>query len=436
MNNEQGWCISAIDNALRVADKVRDEFARVLDLVSTLTQCCASKDTCGAVALSNIDRSLRTVVQYVHAMANRPPTVVPTATKALGLDAWLALRQRGTDNLNGRGAQVNASMPSENETQHVGGFRGPTHALTRGMSGMANPLGRAAAVAGARSPVVDISGAVAAGTDVAAIRPLAWLREFNLPAFDPNTLLSSKNIQRRQSKVLLHSAAERKHHLMFARRKPSDPAILAFVQKFIDMGWTPVQASGIVANIFRESEGGDPHWPGDSGKAYGLGQWHPNRQAFFKEQFGHDIRTSTSDEQLQFYNWELFHKERRAWKKLKQTTVDRDAGSVVSKYYERPKDQKGEMALRGELAHQIHQAYKHSQEMRHKSSVDTAMDGGSARMAGENNNLADVLASAIQKIPIHVTVSAPPGTRVEVSKANKPSLPTRVNYSMPLGGML
>lgn len=107
------------------------------------------------------------------------------------------------------------------------------------------------------------------------------------------------------------------------------------IEYYQSKGWTKDQAAGIVANIYAES-GGNERIPGDGGKAYGLAQWHPDRQANFKAKFGHDIREGTRDEQREFVDWELRNTESAAGDRLKKARDAREAGAIVSKYYERP----------------------------------------------------------------------------------------------------
>ncbi|MCI0152198.1 phage tail tape measure protein [Paraburkholderia sediminicola] len=76
------------------------------------------------------------------------------------------------------------------------------------------------------------------------------------------------------------------------------------VASLMKMGWSKEQAAGLAANLNFES-GLRPNIVGDSGAAYGIGQWHADRQAEFKRAFGHDMRGSTLDEQLQFVHYEL-----------------------------------------------------------------------------------------------------------------------------------
>lgn len=116
---------------------------------------------------------------------------------------------------------------------------------------------------------------------------------------------------------------------------------------FQSQGWTKEQASGIVANLMTESKL-DPKAIGDSGKAYGIAQWHPDRQANFLKAFGHKIQDSTLEEQLQFVNYELTRgTEKGAGNKLRAATSASQAGSIVSKFYERPLATQKEMSVRG-----------------------------------------------------------------------------------------
>jgi hypothetical protein len=127
------------------------------------------------------------------------------------------------------------------------------------------------------------------------------------------------------------------------------------VAYFKKMGWSHEQASGIVANLNAES-GMRSNVSGDGGNAYGLGQWHPDRQANFKAWAGKDIRNSTAEEQMAFVNYELTQgAEAKAGALLRATKNSTDAGSLVSRAYERPADADGEAFRRGQAAAQIAQ---------------------------------------------------------------------------------
>jgi hypothetical protein len=158
---------------------------------------------------------------------------------------------------------------------------------------------------------------------------------------------------------------------------------------FMKQGWTAAQASGIVANLQAES-GLRAHGPaGDSGLAQGLAQWHPDRQAQFKRLFGHDVQHGTYAEQLAFVQWELTHG--RGGNRLRRARTAREAGAIVSQYYESPRDREREKRLRGHLAEQVaslpsHQEvvhnHKHYIVVNHKDgsvSITTETEGAKGR---------------------------------------------------------
>jgi len=127
---------------------------------------------------------------------------------------------------------------------------------------------------------------------------------------------------------------------------------VAFFQR---MGWSRDQAAGIVANLQHESNM-DPRAVGDGGKAYGVAQWHPDRQRNFERWSGKSIRDSSLEEQLAFVNYELTRgAEQRAGALLRATTNAAQAGDVVSRHYERPLRREEEAARRAQTAVSIAQ---------------------------------------------------------------------------------
>ena len=132
----------------------------------------------------------------------------------------------------------------------------------------------------------------------------------------------------------------------YPRGGPVDPATVAKASKsergkkaidyFKEQGWSQEQAAGIVANLMVESGANLQETAvGDRGKAYGIAQWHPDRQAIFKRQFGKDIKESSFEEQLQFVQYELKNNEYLAGHRLKQTTSEGEAAYSFDKEYER-----------------------------------------------------------------------------------------------------
>jgi hypothetical protein len=135
-----------------------------------------------------------------------------------------------------------------------------------------------------------------------------------------------------------------------------DPAARAAVARFMQMGWSREQASGLVANLWKESLL-NPQAVGDNGHAYGIGQWHEDRQEAFRKLFGIDIRKSTLDQQLQFANYELTQgNEQGAGRRLRGATNALDAGAIVSRYYERPANTEDEAQSRARAASDLYAA--------------------------------------------------------------------------------
>jgi peptidoglycan hydrolase-like protein with peptidoglycan-binding domain len=108
------------------------------------------------------------------------------------------------------------------------------------------------------------------------------------------------------------------------------------VKYFISKGWSPEQAAGIVGNLQAES-GRDLQIDavGDKGRAYGIAQWHPDRQQLFRKAFGKDIRQSSLGEQLAFVQWELENTEKKAASMLSTARTAEEAAIIFDKHYER-----------------------------------------------------------------------------------------------------
>lgn len=132
------------------------------------------------------------------------------------------------------------------------------------------------------------------------------------------------------------------------------------MEYFMSQGWSREQAAGLVANIQSESNF-DNGAIGDGGKAYGIAQWHPDRQRNFTARFGKDIRQSTYEEQLAFMHYELTAgSESAAGARLRGAGSAGEAGSIVSQYYERPADRFGEARRRGILASSLDHSMRYA----------------------------------------------------------------------------
>lgn len=302
----------------------------------------------------------------------------------------------------------------------------------------------AAALNATAGGVAGAGAAGAAGAGAAAARA-PWLARFLNPyALGAGALFYSKDLNAGEDATLASARRRQGQSYLtpgeYAPGGTSDPKILEITQKFVDMGWTKEQAAGIAANILQES-GGNPYSVGDGGKAYGIGQWHPDRQEDFKRVFKRDIRESTLDDQLKFFDWELRNgpgQQRVAGDLLARATDAKRAAAIVSQYHERPADVEGEKYRRGIMAERIFGAMNgdgpHAAQL---NSAPTSAATGAPRMGNGPgfDGLKDALDASLQKLTLQVNVSAPPGTRVDATSGDGRGMSTRVNYSMGLGAM-
>lgn len=105
---------------------------------------------------------------------------------------------------------------------------------------------------------------------------------------------------------------------------------------YVDKGYTPEQASGIVGNLRRESNFNTSIvGTADDKGSQGVAQWHSGRLDKLKSMYG-DKWTDLGS-QLEFIDWELNNTEKSAGKALKNAKTVWEAGQVFSDVYERPK---------------------------------------------------------------------------------------------------
>jgi hypothetical protein len=119
----------------------------------------------------------------------------------------------------------------------------------------------------------------------------------------------------------------------------------------IAKNWPEHVVAGIIANIQHENADFDPAAVGDHGSAYGLLQWHRDREAALARA-GIKIRGGGIEDQALAIDWELRHEEAeaKAGRALLATHDAREAGSVASKKYVRPKLIEEQAQVRGEDA--------------------------------------------------------------------------------------
>lgn len=122
---------------------------------------------------------------------------------------------------------------------------------------------------------------------------------------------------------------------------------------FMKKGLSKEQAIGLVANLTAES-GMSAGAVGDNGKAYGLAQWHSDRQSMFRKLYGMDIRKATEQQQLEFVWWELTHSHKKAGDALRSASNDMIATRVVQNQYEMPKERVHNLSTRQGIAGQLY----------------------------------------------------------------------------------
>jgi hypothetical protein len=135
---------------------------------------------------------------------------------------------------------------------------------------------------------------------------------------------------------------------------------------FMSAGWSKEQAAGIVGNLQVES-GKDLNTTavGDGGKAKGIAQWHPDRQAKFKDIIGKDVMSATLEEQLRFVDWELKNTEKSAGDKLRAASSA--AQAAQSLYTQEKKNEAGKkMGVNGYKTRKSRKSRKNKKSLRRR----------------------------------------------------------------------
>ena len=198
------------------------------------------------------------------------------------------------------------------------------------------------------------------------------------------------------------------------------------MQYFVSQGWSKAQAAGIVGNIQKESMFNYKAL-GDNGKAFGLAQWHPDRQANFKKAYGKDIRQASYKEQLAFINYELTKgDERKAGNKLKKAKTAGQAGAIVSEFYERPKAVEAEKRERAKIAEGI---YNNTAVQSVQQKTKTTNSALGVNVGGLANNF--VAGNTPAYLPASQSIGLDLGTSILKNVLNIPEMPS---FKLPLAG--
>lgn len=103
---------------------------------------------------------------------------------------------------------------------------------------------------------------------------------------------------------------------------------------FLDRGYAPHMAAGLVGNLEQESGLQTDVLGFDGTGSYGIAQWLGDRKDKLKEI--QPYNWNTFEGQLEFIDWELKNTETKAYKKLLESRDALEAALNISKFYERP----------------------------------------------------------------------------------------------------
>jgi hypothetical protein len=127
-------------------------------------------------------------------------------------------------------------------------------------------------------------------------------------------------------------------------------AVMAYLQS---QGLSKADAAAFAGN-FKVESNFDPSAVGDNGQAYGIAQWHPDRQALFQKVMGRPIQGSSVQQQLQFAIWEFKNRYPGAWAKFQAAKTPYEKAAIMTQYYEAPANLQANIVKRGGLAQEYY----------------------------------------------------------------------------------
>ena len=312
------------------------------------------------------DRVADILVKLIHLVEMLGPAISWLVDKLVALD-------KATDGWSTKIIAVVAAL------KILGGFQ-----IISGIMGMAGAFGTlGSSIAGTSAGATTLLGILGRLTAVAAAASASWLAGKKL--YEHFTGETKNSIGEAIARTLTQ----------FGNLNAQEALANNNPMKFIEaLGWTHDQAAGILANLQAESQM-NPHAVGDNGNAYGLAQWHPDRQEAFRKWAGHDIRDSNTAEQLAFLDYELKRgAEKNAGALLRAATNSRQAAEIMARYYERPANVQLAEQDRGDRAVQISQ--KTDIHVHGVSDPQAAGAEVSRRQSRVNSDLTRNFASAVQ----------------------------------------
>ncbi len=114
--------------------------------------------------------------------------------------------------------------------------------------------------------------------------------------------------------------------------------------RFVAAGLPGHVAAGLVGNLMQESGTAiNPAAVGDSGNAFGAGQWNGDRKrAYMTFAKGRGANPTDFDTQIDFLLHEGQTSEKGAWSRIMATKTPEEAARTASKYFWRPGDPRDE----------------------------------------------------------------------------------------------
>ena len=190
-----------------------------------------------------------------------------------------------------------------------------------------------------RDALLTVSKAVrfiAKGSELFAIYEGASLASDLQDAMLPPSTLAKREAQRAGMANAAGGMYQEAKGFMYSRgmrSKVQDDIMRTLMMKGISRD----DAADMLASFQAES-GLNPYVTGDSGKARGLGGWHPDRQMNYTKLYGHTMQSVTNvaqaiDEQTRFAVWETQNSEKDAWRRMH---TEKYSGSGYSRFIERP----------------------------------------------------------------------------------------------------
>ncbi|MFM0135101.1 phage tail tip lysozyme [Caballeronia grimmiae] len=273
--------------------------------------------------------------------------------EALGADGLEDLLNKGEAGVRDRYARGVALAPSEDDIRHANDYAEAMSRLDAQFDKTKQTI--LGALAPALTTFLEGVERVVARINGQDYVPTRWNGQGYVPASSPDAPPASNLGDRAVDGLekfgnFLRGNGARTNAQVAAEPNANVATAVSF---FESRGWTRAQAIGIASNLQHES-GIDSAAIGDGGKAYGIAQWHPDRQAAFQRWAGNWIGNSTLEQQLGFVDYELRRGgEQRAGSELEMARTPREAAAIVSRLYERPAAADAEATARSATADRI-----------------------------------------------------------------------------------